>query len=144
MMSLASDTEKIDATTTTAGIGFLRRLTPLAGILAFLSAWQIFVVVWKMPPYLLPSPIAIADAFVGEFPDLLRHGFVTIYEMIAGYALAVGIAIPLAIAITSSQRFNQFVMPTMLFSRSSPRSRSRRCFSSGSASARRRRSLWRS
>ena len=29
--------------------------------------------------------------------------------------LAVGIAIPLAIAITSSQRFDQFVMPTMLF-----------------------------
>jgi NitT/TauT family transport system permease protein len=35
--------------------------------------------------------------------------------MLAGYALAVGIAIPLAIAITSSRRFNQLVMPTMLF-----------------------------
>ena len=39
----------------------------------------------------------------------------TVYEMLAGYALAVGIAIPLAIAITSSRRFNEFVMPTMLF-----------------------------
>jgi NitT/TauT family transport system permease protein len=32
-----------------------------------------------------------------------------------GYLLAVAIAIPLAIAITSSQRFDEFVMPTMLF-----------------------------
>jgi NitT/TauT family transport system permease protein len=35
--------------------------------------------------------------------------------MLVGYALAVGIAVPLAIAITSSARFDRFVMPTMLF-----------------------------
>src|SRR5207247_685400 len=32
-----------------------------------------------------------------------------------GYALAVAVAVPLAIAITSSQRFDSFVMPTLLF-----------------------------
>jgi NitT/TauT family transport system permease protein len=35
--------------------------------------------------------------------------------MIAGYALAVAVAVPLAIAITSSRAFNELVMPTMLF-----------------------------
>jgi len=113
-MAVVSDQAKAGAATT-AGIGLIRKLTPLAGILAFLLAWQIFVVLWKMPPYLLPSPIAIADTFVRELPDLLRHGWVTVYEMLAGYALAVGIAVPLAIAITSSRPFNEFVMPTMLF-----------------------------
>ena len=114
-MSLESDTAKLDTATTATGVGVLRKLTPFVGILAFLLAWQIFVVAWKMPPYLLPSPVAIANAFVSELPDLMRHGWVTIYEMLAGYALAVGVAIPLAIAITSSARFNEFVMPTMLF-----------------------------
>jgi NitT/TauT family transport system permease protein len=114
-MSLESDTAKLGTETTTTGIGVLRKLTPFAGILAFLLAWQIFVVAWKMPPYLLPSPVAIAQTFVSELPELMRHGWVTIYEMLAGYALAVGVAIPLAIAITSSARFNEFVMPTMLF-----------------------------
>lgn len=115
-MALASEAEKLEtATAASAGSGVLKRLTPLAGIVAFLLAWQLFVVLWKMPPYLLPSPVAIAQTFVTEFPELLRHGWVTTYEMLAGYALAVAIAIPLAIAITSSARFNQFVMPTMLF-----------------------------
>jgi NitT/TauT family transport system permease protein len=115
-MALASETAKLETgTAASAGSGMLKRLTPLAGIVAFLLAWQLFVVLWKMPPYLLPSPIAIAQTFVAEFPELLRHGWVTTYEMLAGYALAVAIAIPLAIAITSSARFNQFVMPTMLF-----------------------------
>lgn len=113
-MSLASDSAKIGAAGA-AGVGLLRRLMPLAGILAFLLAWQIFVIVWKVPPYLLPSPVEIARTFINELPDLLRHGWVTVYEMIAGYLLAVAIAVPLAIAITSSQRFNEFVMPTMLF-----------------------------
>ena len=115
-MALASETAKLETgTAASAGSGMLKRLTPLAGIVAFLLAWQLFVVFWKMPPYLLPSPIAIAQTFVAEFPELLRHGWVTTYEMLAGYALAVAVAIPLAIAITSSARFNQFVMPTMLF-----------------------------
>jgi len=35
--------------------------------------------------------------------------------MLLGYGLAVGIAIPLVIAITASQRFDRFVMPTLLF-----------------------------
>ena len=113
-MSLASDTAKV-APSGAVSVGFLRRLTPLAGILVFLLAWQLFVTLWKVPPYLLPSPVEIARTFVLELPDLLRHGWVTVYEMIAGYVLAVAIAVPLAIAITSSQRFNEFVMPTMLF-----------------------------
>jgi NitT/TauT family transport system permease protein len=115
-MALVSETEKLDAgETAQAGPGILRKLTPLVGILAFLLAWQLVVVLWKMPPYLLPSPLAVAVTFVNELPDLLRHGWVTTYEMLAGYALAVSIAIPLAIAITSSARFNEFVMPTLLF-----------------------------
>jgi NitT/TauT family transport system permease protein len=35
--------------------------------------------------------------------------------MLLGYAMAVAIAVPLAVAITSSKRFDDFVMPTMLF-----------------------------
>lgn len=115
-MALLSDTAKVGARTTVIrGMGIVKKLTPLVGIAAFLLAWQVFVVVWKVPPYLLPTPVAIADTFVSELPDLLSHGWVTVYEMLAGYALAVAVAIPLAIAITSSSRFNELAMPTMLF-----------------------------
>jgi len=115
-VALTSEAAKLETrTAASTGTGVLKRLTPLVGIMAFLLAWQLFVILWKTPPYLLPSPIAIAQTFIAEFPELLRHGWVTTCEMLAGYALAVAIAIPLAIAITSSARFNQFVMPTMLF-----------------------------
>lgn len=93
----------------------LTKLTPLAGIFVFLLIWEVGVRLYKVPAYLLPAPSVIFDTFVSEFPKLLFHGWVTLYEMLLGYGLAVAVAIPLAIAITSSRRFDNFVTPTMLF-----------------------------
>ena len=57
-MALVSDSAKPDngAASAAAG-GILRKLTPLAGIVGFLLVWQIFVVAWSVPAYLLPSPV---------------------------------------------------------------------------------------
>ncbi|HEY8252749.1 MAG TPA: ABC transporter permease [Burkholderiales bacterium] len=93
----------------------ISKLTPLAGILVFLAIWEAAVAVLKVPAYLLPPPTEIVRVFVNDFAKLAFHGWVTAYEMLLGYALAVGIGIPLAIAITSSERFDRFVMPQMLF-----------------------------
>jgi NitT/TauT family transport system permease protein len=94
---------------------FVRKLTPFVGILVFLAVWEAGVAIFKAPAYLLPAPTQIFETFIAELPKLLYHGWVTAYEMLLGYGLAVGIAIPLAIAITASQRFDRFVMPTLLF-----------------------------
>ncbi len=91
------------------------KLTPFVGILVFLALWQAAVAILKVPAYLLPAPTQIFRTFFDELPRILHHGWFTTYEMLLGYGLAVIIAVPLAIAITSSQRFDRFVMPTMLF-----------------------------
>ena len=93
----------------------IAKLTPFAGILVFLAIWEAAVAVLKVPAYLLPPPTEIVRVFINDFAKLAFHGWVTAYEMLLGYALAVGIGIPLAIAITSSERFDRFVMPQMLF-----------------------------
>ena len=114
MTTTASEADAIEPPPS-GGLAFLRRLTPIAGVLVFLAIWQVGVMVYQVPAYLLPAPTVIARTFVDEFPRLLYHGWITTYEMLGGYALAVGIALPLALAITSSKRFDEFVMPTMLF-----------------------------
>ncbi len=95
--------------------GLTKAITSLAGVIVFLLVWQIFVAVAHVPAYLLPAPSEILSTFLGNLPKLLNHGWITTYEMLLGYAMAVVIAIPLAIAITSSRRFDEFVTPTMLF-----------------------------
>ena len=91
------------------------KLVPLAGILVFLAVWEVGVRVLKVPPYLMPPPSSVAQVMVQDFNKLVFHGWVTTYEMLLGYALAVVVAIPLAIAITASQRFDRFVTPQLLF-----------------------------
>src|SRR5206468_13080608 len=93
----------------------MNRLAPFAGIRLFLAVWEAGVRLFNVPAYLMPPPSGVFTVFVKEFPRLVQHGWVTTYEMLLGYALAVGIAIPLAIAITASQRFDRFVTPQMLF-----------------------------
>lgn len=97
------------------GTTLLARLTPFAGVLVFLVIWEIGVKVFKAPVYLLPPPSTIFETMIAEFPKLLRHSWVTTYEMLVGYGLAVAVAVPLAVAITASQRFDKFIMPTLLF-----------------------------
>jgi len=93
----------------------MNRLSPLAGILMFLAVWETGVWLFNVPRYLMPPPTEVAKMFVQEFPKLLFHGWVTTYEMLLGYVLAVAIAIPLAIGITSSHRFDRFITPQLLF-----------------------------
>jgi NitT/TauT family transport system permease protein len=95
--------------------------TSLAGTMVFLVFWEVGVRVFKVPAYFLPGPIEILTTFFKEFAKLSNHGWITLYEMLLGYALAVVIAIPLAIAITSSRRFDEFVTPTMLFLQTIPK-----------------------
>src|SRR4051812_6694361 len=94
---------------------YVNKLAPVLGIAVFLLAWEAAVRALKVPAYLLPPPSAVATTFVAEFPKLLLHGWVTFYEMVLGFALAVAVALPLAIGITSSARFDRFVMPMLLF-----------------------------
>lgn len=98
---------------TVRGLG--KALTSLVGVIVFLLIWQVFVAVARVPAYLLPAPSEILSTFINNLSKLLSHGWITTYEMLLGYAMAVIIAIPLAIAMTSSRRFDEFVTPTMLF-----------------------------
>jgi NitT/TauT family transport system permease protein len=91
------------------------RLSPLFGILVFLAIWELGVHLFKVPPYLLPPPTKVLGTLIQDFPKLLHHGWITTYEMLLGYVMAVVIAIPLAIGITSSNRFDRFITPQLLF-----------------------------
>jgi NitT/TauT family transport system permease protein len=107
--------------TESMGLRVLKKLTPIAGVIVFLIVWQVGVIIAKFPPYLLPPPTLIFEQFVKELPKLLTHSWVTIYEMLFGYALAVGVAVPLAIAITTWRRFDEFITPTLLFFQTVPK-----------------------
>jgi NitT/TauT family transport system permease protein len=94
---------------------------PLLGILLFLGIWEISVRILELPSYLLPPPSEIALTMIEEMDNILEHSWVTAYEMILGYLLAIIIGVPLAIAITASPTFDRFITPILLFFQTTPK-----------------------
>ena len=94
---------------------FIQRITPLIGIFLFLLVWEIAVRILDLPEYLLPTPTKIGQTMVADIDRILEHSWVTAYEMLIGYFLAIAIGVPLAIAITASPTFDRFITPILLF-----------------------------
>lgn len=66
-------------------------LAVLCGVWLFVSEGEL------IPKYMLPSPIDVAQAFIGDFSVLLKHCAVTLQEAI--YGLFIGTALAFLIAV---------------------------------------------
>lgn len=98
-----------------------KRVYPVIGILIFLTIWEVLVRLFELPSYLLPTPTEIGRTIGENIDTLLEHSWITAYEMILGYFLAIAIGVPLAIAITASPTFDNFVTPILLFFQTVPK-----------------------
>ena len=72
---------------------------PVLAFAAALALWQLAVVVFSIPPYILPAPTAVLNSLVKNVPLLWDAAVVTSTEVLLGFLLAAAISIPLAYAI---------------------------------------------
>jgi NitT/TauT family transport system permease protein len=98
-----------------------RRLAPLLTLAALVLAWEIVVDAFRVPEYLLPAPSGIAAALIGEWRTLALHTWVTLYEILCGFALAIAVGVPLAMLIVASPLFERSVYPLLVASQSVPK-----------------------
>lgn len=73
------------------------KLLPLATVLAILLIWQYVTGTEIIPPFLLPSPIDVINAFTSDFQLLMSNSMVTLTEMLIG--LIVGIVFGFFMAV---------------------------------------------
>lgn len=62
---------------------------PLSVLLGLLIVWQLVSMTGLIPGYMLPSPVKVIQAFVEDFPLLMRHAGITLLE--AGIGLLCGV-----------------------------------------------------
>lgn len=87
----------------TRAVLFSVNAAPAAITLATLVlVWQAATLFFSIPAWLLPSPFGIATAMWEWRYDLLSDIGVTLFETIAGFVLALIVAIPIAAALVSS------------------------------------------
>ena len=97
------------------------RIFPILGLVIFLAIWEILVIQLGIKSYLLPRPTEIVSVMYLRMGMLIEHSMVTFYEMLLGFFLAILVAVPLAILITASKTFDNFMTPIILFFQTVPK-----------------------
>jgi NitT/TauT family transport system permease protein len=79
-------------------------------VIMLILGWQ--VVAWILAEPILPSPVAVAQAFVVELgADLPGHFLASLWRVVASTLLAVLLAAPAGLILGQSKRLNQIFSP---------------------------------
>jgi NitT/TauT family transport system permease protein len=92
-----------------------------ATLIALVVLWELLVRQFQVPAWLLPSPSLIGQAMVEWRSELAGHSIVTLYETLVGFALAIAISIPLAVAVVYSRLLQNTIYPILLALQSMPK-----------------------
>ncbi|RCK72676.1 MAG: Hydroxymethylpyrimidine ABC transporter, transmembrane component [Anaerolineae bacterium] len=80
-------------------------------VIGFLLFWEIAVVVFRIPRYILPSLSSIIRQFIRNFDLIWEYTLITGYETLVGFVIAVAIGVPLAMLTAFSRLLRQTFYP---------------------------------
>ncbi len=90
-------------------------ILPVGLALILLGLWQAFVVLGKVPPVILPSPLSTLGYIAAHWEVLLTHAVPTTLEAVTGFALATALGVALATLITYSRLAREALYPNLVF-----------------------------
>ena len=96
-------------------------LRPIWLVLLIVLLWDLSIRVFDIKPYLVPTPWAVAQSLVGEWPMLWRQTLPTLYATLGGFAASAIVGVLLATVIAYSKLIESFVYPLLVFSQSIPK-----------------------
>jgi NitT/TauT family transport system permease protein len=91
----------------------------LVGILVIL-AWEIFVRVTKMPPYLLPSPFLVLQTLISDWDALFPALIITLQITLVAFVAAVVSGLLVAILFTQSKWIERSFFPYAVILQTTP------------------------
>lgn len=98
-----------------------RIVLPFVTFLALLIAWEGIVRQFNIAQWILPAPSSIGAVALDWQRDLLRHGWVTLYETMLGFLLSVAIGLPIAMLVSATPILRYTAYPALLALQSVPK-----------------------
>ncbi|SIR51340.1 ABC transporter permease [Bosea sp. TND4EK4] len=91
-----------------------RRLLPFAGVAIFLGIWAALVYLFKVPPFVAPTPLLVAQTLVSKGDVLLANLVPTAIEALSGFFLGNLVAIVIATAFVHKKTLEETFFPTVV------------------------------
>ena len=95
-------------------------MPPTTLVATLLLAWQLAAATLQVPRWLLPAPTDIAAALYSSRDLLALHGWVTLQEVLVGFAISFVVGIVLAVAIASFRTLERAIYPFVIASQTIP------------------------
>jgi NitT/TauT family transport system permease protein len=102
---------------------YLTWITTPVLIAAFIGLWELYIVLFKVSPFMLPPPAKVGTALI----DMLQKGYfwqnlgITVSEILMGFALAVLIGAVLGVLLGKSALFERIASPFIIGSQVTPK-----------------------
>ena len=98
-----------------------RSLASIAAVIGFVVLWQLLVIGFNVPTWLLPAPTAIWAEFVKQAYLLGKHTVTTGAGAVSGLAIGTASALILAILMVQSRVLQRILMPLLVIDQSVPK-----------------------
>jgi ABC-type nitrate/sulfonate/bicarbonate transport system permease component len=99
----------------------VENLPAVAFLVLLVFAWEAYVRIFDVHAFILPAPSAIAEVIVEQYPNLLRHTWVTTYEIVLGFLIGNVAALIMAIVIANSRLAERIFYPLIIASQTIPK-----------------------
>lgn len=97
------------------------RLAAVAlSLVVLVGAWQVAISGLRIPPYIMPPPAAVLQAFITNWHTIAVHMGFTLSAAALGLAFSTAMATTIAIAFSMSRSVAQASLPVVLAFRSTP------------------------
>jgi NitT/TauT family transport system permease protein len=90
---------------------FLAAANAVAVFGALLLIWQLILWIFHVPPFMLPSPWAVAKAVVARFPSLLTSLAITAEESLGGLIASIAVGVLIALLFAQSRWVRTMLYP---------------------------------
>ncbi|WP_213739157.1 ABC transporter permease [Bradyrhizobium sp. dw_411] len=98
-----------------------RALKVVASLLVIALIWEMSCRFFSIPAYLIPAPSSIVAKLIEKRDLYVYHGWITLYETFAGFAVAVIFGIAAAMLIVLVPSIRDVLMPLLLIAQLVPK-----------------------
>ncbi len=95
-------------------------VAPVVVTAGIVAVWELAVVVFQIPGYVLPSPIQVAAALIQERGTLASHGVVTVAEALTGIAISLVFAVILGVVMDCFPLARRGIYPILVATQTVP------------------------
>ncbi|MGK0410541.1 MAG: putative hydroxymethylpyrimidine transport system permease protein [Shewanella psychromarinicola] len=85
-----------------------------------LAIWQFIIVVFTLPSFILPSPLAVFEKLIQRYDVLLSHSWITAQEIILGLGLGLSMGLLFALQMLLFDPLRRWLLPILIASQAIP------------------------